>query len=63
MENGDLNPKLKHISIKYHFNRDNIEKNIIKLSYIETNKMLADILIKHVNGNKMTSFANQVFNN
>jgi len=63
MENGDLNPKLKHISINYHFNKDNIEKNIIKLSYIETNKMLADILTKHVNGTKMTSFANQVFNN
>ena len=34
MENGELNPKLKHISIKYHFNKDNIEKILIKLKYI-----------------------------
>ena len=61
MENGELNPKLKHISIKYHFNKDNIEKNLIKLKYISTDKMLADTLTKCVNGTKMTTFANQIF--
>eukprot|EP00833_Pecoramyces_ruminatium_P001431 jgi/Orpsp1_1/1175463/evm.model.c7180000054002.1 len=59
MENGDLNPKLKHISIKYHFNYDYIKKNVIKLKYIETSKMLADILTKCVNGNKILNFANR----
>jgi len=39
MENGELNPKLKHISIKYHFNKDNIEKNLIKLKYINYNRI------------------------
>ena len=62
MENGDLNTKLKHIDIKYHFNRDNIDKHRIKLEYIETNKMIADILTKDVNGNKMTIFTNYIFN-
>ena len=62
MENGDLNPKLKHISIKYHFNKDNIEKNLIKLKYIETKRMLADIFTKYIDGNKMLHFANQIFN-
>ena len=62
MENGDLNTKLKHIDIKYHFNKDNIDKHRIKLEYIETNKMIADILTKDVNGNKMTTFANYIFN-
>jgi len=61
MENGDLNPKLKHISIKYHFNYDYISKNIIKLKYIETKNMLADILTKSVNGPKIKEFANRVF--
>ena len=56
MENGDLNTKLKHIEIKYYFNKDLIEKNIIKLEYINTNEMLADILTKNDNGNKMTKF-------
>jgi len=31
MENGDLNTKLKHIDIKYHFSRNNIDKRRIKL--------------------------------
>eukprot|EP00833_Pecoramyces_ruminatium_P006475 jgi/Orpsp1_1/1180507/evm.model.c7180000073688.1 len=61
IENGDLNPKLKHISIKYNFNYDYIRKNVIKLKYIETSKMLADILTKCVNGNKILNFANLVF--
>jgi len=62
MENGDLNSKLKHIDIKYHFNRDNIDKRRIKLEYVNTNKMMADILTKDVNGNKMTIFANYIIN-
>jgi len=41
MKNGNLNPKLKYISIKYHFNYDYISKNI-KLKYIETKNMLAN---------------------
>ena len=43
MKNGDLNSKLKHIDIKYHFNRDNIDKRRIKLEYVNTNKMMADM--------------------
>ena len=34
MENGNLYTKLKHIDIKYHFNRDNLDKRRIKLEYI-----------------------------
>ena len=62
MENGDLNTKLKHIDIKYHFNKDNIDKHKIKLEYINTEKMIADVLTKDVNGNKMTLFTNYIFN-
>jgi len=62
MENGDLNTKLKHIDIKYHFNKDNIDKHKIKLEYVNTENMIADILTKDVNGNKMTSFTNIIFN-
>jgi len=47
MENGDLNTKLKHR---------------IKLKYINTEEMLADILTKDVNGNKMSKFTNIIFN-
>jgi hypothetical protein len=60
MENRVLNSKLKHIDITYHFNRDNIDKHKIKLEYINTDKMIADILTKKVNGNKMTIFVKYI---
>ena len=62
MENRDLNAKLKHIDIKYHFNRDNIDKHRIKLEYINIDKMIADVITKNVYINKMTIFANYIIN-
>jgi len=61
IENDEINPKLKHIAIKYFFNKDNIQKGKIKLEYIDTKNMLADIFTKYVNGPAMTKFANKVF--
>jgi len=63
MENVDLNTKLKHISIKYHFKVDNIKKKIVELKHIKSSENLADILTKVTNGNKIKSFANIIFNN
>jgi len=60
IENGELNSKLKHISIKYHFNRDNILYNRIKLKYIESKKMLADTLTKNINGTQMSQFTDKI---
>jgi len=60
MENGDLNTKLKHIVIKYYLNKDYIEKNLIKLEYINKYEMLVDVLTKNVNGTKMTKFDNKI---
>eukprot|EP00833_Pecoramyces_ruminatium_P017559 jgi/Orpsp1_1/1191591/evm.model.d7180000087207.1 len=61
MENCDLNSKLKHIDIKYHFNKDYLEKKIIRLEYIDSNNMLADALTKDLNSNKIKFFANKIF--
>lgn len=36
----------KHIDIKYHFSREQVEKNVIKLNYIPTGQQLADALTK-----------------
>jgi len=44
IENGELNNILKHIEIKFYFNKDNINNNRINLEYINTEKMLADPL-------------------
>ena len=62
MENGEINTsKLKHISVRYHFNRDNIAKKKVKLEYIDTENMLADILTKDSNGPKIQKFTNNIF--
>jgi len=61
IENNEINTKLKHISIKYYFNKDNIIHKRIKLEYKNTNEMLADILTKNVNGSKMKKFTDTIF--
>jgi len=63
IENGQINSKLKHINLKYYFIKDYVKKNIINLEYISTDKMLADVLTKCVNGPKITNFSNIIFNN
>jgi len=61
IENGELNNRLKHIDIKFYFNKDNIQNNKISLEYINTEKMLADPLTKDINGPKMCKFTDQIF--
>lgn len=36
----------KHIDIKYHFSREQVEKGAVKLNYIPTGQQLADLLTK-----------------
>jgi len=61
IENGEVNTKLKHIAIKYHFNRDNIMNNQIKLMYKNIEEMFADVLTKNVNDPKMKKFTDKIF--
>ncbi len=61
LENGQFNNNMKHIDIQEHFIFDLIKNNKINLDYIGTENMLADILTKNINGNKMTKFTNIIF--
>jgi len=38
--------RTKHIDIRHHFLRDNIEKGNISLEYVQTDNQLADIFTK-----------------
>jgi hypothetical protein len=38
--------RTKHIEVRYHFLRDNVEKGNIDLIHVPTEKQLADILTK-----------------
>ena len=61
IENGELNNKLKHIEIKFYFNRENIINNKVNLEYIKSEKMLADPLTKNINGPQMSKYTDQIF--
>jgi histone deacetylase 1/2 len=41
-----LHSRTKHIEVRYHFLRDNVEKGIIVLSHVPTQDQLADIFTK-----------------
>ena len=51
-KNSGNHAKTKHISIKYHFIRDLIQKSIIKLKYCPTNEMIADLFTKSLSREK-----------
>ena len=43
----------KHIDIRYHFIREQVQCNCIKIVYLQTNLMIADCLTKPVGRNKL----------
>ena len=55
-KNNTINPKSKHINIKYHKIREIVNNNLIKLEYIKTSDNLADGFTKYLNGSLMTKF-------
>ena len=61
MENSETNIILKHIDVRYHFNRNIILTKRINLKYLSTEKMLADILTKDSNNTKILKFTNNMF--
>ena len=38
--------KTKHIPIKYHFLREQVSQNVVKLEYVDTKEQIADIFTK-----------------
>jgi hypothetical protein len=45
-KNPVLHSRTKHIEVRYHFLRDNVEKENIDPIHVPTKKQLADILTK-----------------
>ena len=46
------NPFSRHINITYFFIKDRIDKNEIKLKYVKTDELVADLLTKHLQGSR-----------
>lgn len=45
--------RTKHIDTKFHHFKDNIEKQLIKLDYVESKNNIADLMTKPLGGNKI----------
>lgn len=48
--------RTKHIDIRFHFGRECIKNNIVKIEYLQTDLMPADILTKSLNSVKHYKF-------
>ena len=56
---GDSN-QTKHIDIHYHFIRSHIESKHIKVQYLPTDEMIADILTKNLSHTKHNYFVGKL---
>jgi len=56
--NQSINPKSKHIDIRYHHIRDLVSKKLIQLKYIKSKDNLADGFTKYLNNTSMKNFRN-----
>lgn len=54
--NPTSHKRSKHIDIKYHFSREQVESNIFKLLYIPTDQQLADALTKPLPAPRFLNF-------
>ena len=52
--------KSKHISIKYHFTREQVENGTVKLTECFTDDMIADVMTKGLNKRKHDQFVEQL---
>ena len=50
-----LNPRTKHIAVKYHFFREHISKGSIAVAWIPSDKQKADILTKGLGTEKFVA--------
>lgn len=58
--NPQFHGRTKHIDIKYHYVREEIEKGIISLEFCPTNLMVADIFTKAVSTDKFKLFRDRL---
>lgn len=59
-KNAAYHDRTKHIDVRYHHLRDNIEKRKIEIEFVSTNENIADALTKSLNGPKTKQFASNM---
>jgi len=58
--NAEFHKRTKHIDIKYHFIRELVENNKIRILYINTKDQLADPLTKSITGPALSAWKNKI---
>ena len=58
--NNVINPKNKHIDIRFHHIKELITNNKIELTYVKSKMNLADGLTKYLNSNSFRVFRNNL---
>lgn len=48
-QNIENSKRLKHLDVKFHFNREKVQEKSIKLKYIQTLEQITDVLTKPLN--------------
>ncbi|KMQ85156.1 polyprotein gag pol of ty1 copia retrotransposon [Lasius niger] len=56
-----FHPRTKHIDVRHHYIREVTETGAIKLEYLSTNEMVADILTKPLHGPKTKLLRKELF--
>jgi hypothetical protein len=59
-KNRRFSKRIKHAQLKYHFVREAIEKNKVKLDYIQSEELMADLLTKGLSGSKTEYFCHKL---
>jgi len=58
--NAEFHKRTKHIDIKYHFIRELVENNKIRIIYINTKNQLADPLTKLITGPRLAAWKDKI---
>jgi hypothetical protein len=59
-QNAMVKEKTKHIGLKWHFLKDHVEHGTIKLRYLPTYQMLADMFTKPLPGHALIRYRSAI---
>lgn len=60
LKNARSSTKTRHVNLKFHFIRDEIEKGNIEVLHVNSGKMIADCLTKFVSTDKLEWYRKQM---
>ena len=52
--NAGYHARTKHVDIRHHFIRENVQQGLLKIDYIDTKNQIADMLTKALGTKRLT---------